>query len=288
MKAHFYPARNFRDEQLKRIVLSLLFLSTVILAASGAVVLTSSKGEVSKTQAASAEILRSVDQTEVIVPVVAIEARTQLSPSMFRSISLPSTVVPEGALSRVGDVTDYYAKTRLVPNYPVLRETLMGADFKSKLPLAIPTGYRAVTIDVTKRTSVEGWVQPGNRVDVLWLTQMQNRPALVPIVQNAEIFSAEQRTEKSDRPGLPTTVTLLVTSRDANIITFALTSGTLSLSLRGEGDDLKSGDVTPVFADMLLPGKPVDFERETRYAGRATLNGTKYRVKENGELLPEE
>ena len=108
--------------------------------------------------------------------------------------------------------------------------------------------------------------------------------ALITKVQNALVLSVEQKTEKSERPGAPTTATLLVTSKDANRITFVLATGAVSLTLRGRGDDLKLGDSTPVTAGVLLP-PPRPTRVETSYSGRFSVqDGPRFNVTKDGRL----
>jgi Flp pilus assembly protein CpaB len=83
------------------------------------------------------------------------------------------------------------------------------------------------------------------------------------LAQNAKILSAERQAEAS-QPGssnqqqaaavIPTTVTLLLTDRDAQKISLASTGGELKLHLRGTEDANKASQATVLTMNDLLGG----------------------------------
>jgi len=104
---------------------------------------------------------------------------------------------------------------------------------------------RAVTITVSQKTGVAGFVFPGDRIDLV-LTQMVKPTdngavgelkTAETILRNLRVLATDQSTETEIENGnsvvkTARTVTLEVTPRIAEKIAVADTIGTLSLSLR--------------------------------------------------------
>jgi pilus assembly protein CpaB len=108
---------------------------------------------------------------------------------------------------------------------------------------------RAVTVSVSAKTGVGGFVFPGDRVDMM-LTQAvsggesgQELKATETILRNLRVLATDQATDTTTSPEGKTevrsfsTVTLEVTPRIAEKIQVAETIGTISLSLRSIADN---------------------------------------------------
>ncbi len=212
----------------------------------------------------------------VLVPVQEIEAGAALMPHMFRQEKRPQVGVSERAVASYEEIQGTFARSLIFPGQPLHKEYLTTVRPANVLTAKIPEGFRAVTIRTDSLTSVGGFARPGARVDVNWSTKINGEPAIVPIVENAEVLSADSQT--TNQPGttgiVPNTVTLLVTADDAKRIQLAAASGALSLSLRGDSDSLGSqgpGKVT--ISD--LKGKPVE-KAPVRNDGTVIVGGKKY------------
>ena len=119
----------------------------------------------------------------------------------------------------------------------------MVADTRPISAFHIPPGYRAVTIEVDRRTGVEGFAKPNSRVDVLWTYEdpkdRDRRKKVATIVHFSRVLSVGgvtsiEAANAAQGSANATTVTLLVTEQDAKKIELARTLGVLSLSLVGE------------------------------------------------------
>jgi Flp pilus assembly protein CpaB len=133
---------------------------------------------------------------------------------------------------------------------------------ESLITRKIRPGYRAVTVELTRVSGIEGWGVPGTRVDVIWVSAAEAKEQFVTtIVRGAQILSVSGRTELQNAnqvapavlaergaPAPPSlgamspnqekifTVTLLVTPEDGQKIFLASRSGELSLMLHGDFD----------------------------------------------------
>jgi pilus assembly protein CpaB len=229
----------------------------------------------------------NLEFAEVLVPVQQIEPGTALEPTMFKKEKRPKLGLPQRVVKDFEEVKGQYSRSIIVADLPLSQEYLTQVKPANTITARIPEGYRAVTINVDIRTSVEGWARPGARVDVIWASRIRNKEAVTVIVQNAVILSAERQTESSNQqaqqsgilPGrqpqaqaaVPNTVTLLVSAKDAQKIQLASTTGSLSLSLRGDtdaGQGQASGSIT---IDQLISDNA---PQEQQPNGKEPIEGT--------------
>ena len=131
---------------------------------------------------------------------------------------------------------------------PVTQGGLVAPGDRGFLAAALGAGMRAVTIPVSAKTGVGGFVFPGDHVDLL-LTQTvpsqdtgQPLKATETFLRNVRVLATDQSTETTVEEGKTVvrafqTVTLEVTPKMAEKIQVAETVGTLSLALRSLGDN---------------------------------------------------
>lgn len=131
---------------------------------------------------------------------------------------------------------------------PVTQGSLVKPGDRGFLAAALGPGMRAVTVPVSAKTGVGGFVFPGDRVDLV-LTQTvkgaegEALKASETILRNLRVLATDQSTESTKSEDGKTivrafrTVTLEVTPRIAEKVAVAQTIGTLSLSLRSIADN---------------------------------------------------
>ncbi len=130
---------------------------------------------------------------------------------------------------------------------PVTQGALVSPGDRGFLAAALGPGMRAVTIPVSQKTGVGGFVFPGDHVDLV-LTQTvktsEDQPlkASETILRNLRVLATDQSTETEIVDGKTVvksskTVTLEVTPRIGEKIAVAQTIGTISLSLRSLADN---------------------------------------------------
>lgn len=160
---------------------------------------------------------------------------------------------------------------------PVTQGSLVKPGDRGFLAAALGAGMRAVTVDVSARTGVAGFVFPGDRVDII-LTQSvdgEGQPlrATETIMNNVRVLATDQSAESTTEEGKTLvqtfrTVTLEVTPRMAEKIAVAETIGTLSLSLRSIADSQGELDQALASGAVELPAgaTPEQEERLLRAA----------------------
>lgn len=136
----------------------------------------------------------------------------------------------------------------LTAGEPVTQGSLVAPGDRGFLAAALGPGMRAVTVPVSEKTGVGGFIFPGDRVDLMLtqsITGVEGQPlnAAETILRNLRVLATDQSTETTTGEDGKTvvrafrTVTLEATPKVAEKIAVAQTIGTLSLSLRSIADN---------------------------------------------------
>ena len=158
---------------------------------------------------------------------------------------------------------------------PVTQGSLVSPGDRGFLAAALGPGMRAVTVPVSQRTGVAGFVFPGDRVDMV-LTQSvrgsgDDGDALKTsetILTNLRVLATDQSTETTTTEDGRTevrafrTVTMEVTPRIAEKIAVAQTIGTISLALRSIADNQTELERAIASGDVELPEDATPEEEE--------------------------
>ncbi|MEZ4753037.1 MAG: Flp pilus assembly protein CpaB [Bdellovibrionota bacterium] len=234
----------------------------------------------------------AIPMKAVMIPINDIPAGVKTDSSMFRVEQRPIADLPKDVVlfdqNRIKHTTTVY---QLKANVPFSADALTLGSHSNSLTRSIPPGFRAVTISVDARSGVEGWARPGARVDVVWITTVNNQRTLKVIVQDAEVLSAERKTKFDEKAGeevpLPSTVTLLMNTEDSKRVQFASTFGVLSLSLRGENEVINEMTQSSVNLNDML-GSKVD-EVPNAVVSLKTWKGEKQEFTlKGGKLTPKQ
>lgn len=199
---------------------------------------------------------------DVLVSSARIEEGTQLSPELFAPLPMDPDKTPM-AVIRAKDlelIVGKYASRLINANMPIVLDDI--SDNPPLTAISIPPGYRAVSISVDNRSSVEGFAKPNSRVDVLWSYSQAGENKVATISRFVKVLSVGGYTsvvgQRAAVDNKGSTVTLLVTERDAKKIELARSNGSISLSLVGESEtNVSSGEPDSVtIADLV--GKPAN------------------------------
>lgn len=215
--------------------------------------------------------------TTVVQPAPAPQAATQdvlvaaadlgqgqaLTKDNIRWQPWPEAALNPGYISRASrpDAVEALAgslvRSRMVAGEPVRDEKLapLNAGFLSGL---LPSGKRAVAVRITAENTAGGFILPNDRVDVLNTVAVpgqgegQREHVSRTILRNVPVLAIDQTVDekaKDDKSKSKTvvigkTATLELDSHQAEILTAAEATGTISLALRSAADNSE----TPVAA----------------------------------------
>ncbi|TKF97858.1 Flp pilus assembly protein CpaB [Vibrio lentus] len=284
----------------KRLMLLSLFCSVLGLS----VLLLSQTNSESATTSSKQAAKQTV---KVLVPTRTIERGQTYTPNSFRWKEVPQQelenyidhVTPEDISA--AHTMSGLARTKLVKDSILSKADITEPEGGYSLSLKLQPGYRAISVPVDQVTSNSGFIEPGDRVDILLLGSQDGELLrygnssqglyVTTIVHDARVlaFNNKQTAESYQKAresngfedGIPddSSVSLEVTPEQANQVVLAKQLGKLTLVLRGQNEaqdqpqhanavTLKviSPDTTQVLPDVGL----VEFRAENKTVNNKT------------------
>lgn len=214
-----------------------------------------------------------IPTTSVVVTTTEIGEGVFITPEMVQLKAVPTEYAVVGAATTLGDVVGKVNKFRCMAGQQVTLDQLGSVEDASiteggKLSYTIDDGMRAMTIYVTEITGVAGYINPGDRVDIIFTYDFTVVPygeedgesdgesggessggnKDIPIesssmvLENVKVLEAGIITQKLAEEGgaektVYTSLTLEVSPEDALKLQFAVTHGQISLLLRAVDDE---------------------------------------------------
>jgi pilus assembly protein CpaB len=164
------------------------------------------------------------------------------------SDAVPDTVFqsPEQLVGRVTEVP-------VIQGQAITSTLLAAAGVGPGLQAAVPSGMRAVTVDVNEVTGVAGYLVSGCHVDLIQTVRDEKTgmPTARTLAQNVKVTAVGMKHNPQDGDGGGHSITLLVTPPQAELIELACSVGKPRFVLRG-GSDLAMVDTKGVtFAELV-------------------------------------
>jgi len=239
---------------------------------------------IEKVAEAPTERAQAALTANVLVARENIWSGQKLSPDQFTMEERIIAGVENQIVRDPAQIKNLYAASNIMSGATLVGQHVTPLAPSRDVTSNIPPGYRAVAISVNAESAVEGWARPGSRVDVVWATNHNGRAVVTTIVENASVMSAARSTDTEEKAGesIPSHVTLLVTSADAQRIQLARTAGTLNLNLRGNDDYEKMGSGAINIGSLL---RRRDLLSSTEIEGTVQFGGEEF-VFRGGQLLP--
>lgn len=154
-------------------------------------------------------------------------------------------------------------RNAITAGQPVTQGSLVKPGDRGFLAAALGPGMRAVTVPVSARTGVAGFVFPGDRVDLVLTQSVEGEggpelKASETIIRNLRVLATDQRVNAENAEGNTeviafSTVTVEATPKLAEKIAVAQTIGTLSLSLRSIADNEAELERSMAAGDVSVP-----------------------------------
>jgi pilus assembly protein CpaB len=185
----------------------------------------------------------------VIVAAKRLQFGTVLTADALTEAEWPVASVPPGAFhSRESLLVPGALRTVLTviaPNEPILASKISGPGQRGSLSAVIEDGMKAVTIRVDDVLGVAGFVQPGDRVDVLMTRNERTANAsgkattglayAEALLQNVRVLAVDQVVERTGQAKPAKAVTVEVTADGAAKVSLGMEIGRLSLVLLRAG-----------------------------------------------------
>ena len=213
---------------------------------------------------AAVPMLKVVD---VVMARTAIPRGHEVQADMLTLEKWPENMVPEGTVQTVEAAIGRVTLSQVFKGEPMLNGKLAAPGAGRGTGNLIKPGMRAYSIQsVNAAGIVAGLIVPGDRVDVILTVQSSSADPTgggtsSTLLQNVEILAIDQdldpKAENRSDPKL-STVTLLVTPKQASLLGLGQKTGVLSLTLRNPEDVLEADTEPVTLADVRLREEGMD------------------------------
>jgi pilus assembly protein CpaB len=187
---------------------------------------------------------------EVLIAAKDIPARVKITLDMLRATTRPASGVDTDAISDPKVVVDAYALISIPAGSP-LTTSKISRGMNLGMPVRLQPGMRALTLSGDRVKAVSGFVQPGDRVDIIAIPPREagSSPSGVAILRgilvlaiNSTMEQAAQQTaqQQQDNTGNPATITVAVTPKEADLLAAVDQTIPLRLALRSPQEPVHS------------------------------------------------
>lgn len=211
--------------------------------------------------------LKSQMQTENMVTVVVaadkIPANTVITAKHVTTKEMPVQFVHPNAIRSVEDIVGQAVITDIAQDEVIISDRLVrpGSE-QASFSYKLENGERAITVGIDSVSGVAGYIQSGDRVDVIGLFEVKIPNATggektvaysTVVVQNREVLAVGDKSIISDNSKKQEnkTLTLAMTLKEAQKVAWASQFGVIRAALRSPVDD-GIEKLPPVSADDLL------------------------------------
>jgi pilus assembly protein CpaB len=142
---------------------------------------------------------------------------------------------------------------------PVVQAAVLPRATRERLSELLPDGMRAMTIQVDALNAISGHLEAGDSVDIFYSQSRGNGAVLVPLLQRVPVLAtgdvtqAQQQAQAGEQLLDFSSVTLLVSARDAQRVVLAEQTGRLTLLLRRTADTGLLEAVSVDSAQLMAP-----------------------------------
>lgn len=211
----------------------------------------------------------AVETEPIYVAIKDINVNEALTPEMVRQEEWPKEKLPHDALRVLDELVGQRAGAKIYADEPIRASRLVPPNQSAATQL--PMGYRPFPVRVSAESSAAGLIKPGDHVDVQLF--VKRNPALgieetrtQTIMSNLRVFAVDQvfdrATEDKEAHIIASTISLVVTTEQANKLSLAGRVGEMNLMLRHPEDEGKADDSTSVSDLFKLEEGDAEAERE--------------------------
>lgn len=225
---------------------------------------------------------------QVVVAKVPIKERTTITAAMLDVKSVPLNTIALGAFTDVPTAVGKVTKFPVEVNQQLVSAAVIDTSrpiTNAALSYVVPTGKRAMSISASQVANAGGLILPGDWVDIVWGCCSDKAIVTKTLLRNIQVVAVAQTIVSSGpvtsanptaaagapaaAPGVSTnpvaasnaipvpeasTVTLLLTPQEVQILFLAESNGKLRLSERGVGDqDTPDTGYVIITQPQLLP-----------------------------------
>lgn len=265
-----------------RMVFALVLLAGLALA-GGAVYMAQNyiagyQQALARERAARQDVVKTVP---VIVATRALKYGEDLTPEDVREVAWPEAALPDGTFASFeemfpqGDSAPRVVLRAMEAQEAILAVKVSAPGEDAGITSRLERGMRAFALKVDVASGVSGFLRPGDRVDVYWTGKVNTSGTgtgnqmidVTKLIEAGVQLIAIDQSASSDMDAnvIARTVTVAADPQQVAALAQAQSTGRLSLSLVGAGDDMVA-EAVEVDQNRLLgivpEVKPVEVERE--------------------------
>jgi len=200
---------------------------------------------------APAQPVAQMQTVDILVAKSDIGLGQSVKPNDLQWQTWPAATASSSFISRaskadaIKEITGSIARAPFIAGEPIREQKLVKADGSGFMAAILPSGYRAISTEISPETGAGGFILPNDRVDVLLTKRDKNPDKTGPDVPNSEVILSNIRVlaidqapkEKEGASALVgKTVTLELKPEQAEALARARQNGTLALALRSITD----------------------------------------------------
>ena len=209
--------------------------------------------------------VEKVEAVPVMVAAIDLTWGTKITPEMVKTLPYLKESVPDGYFPTPEKLQGRILIANLKMGEPIVEHRLAPVDIKSGgVSAVLPAGKRAVAVKGDKVIGISGFINPGNRVDVLvTMKDPANKKDKTKIVlENIPVLATGTQVEQNSK-GEPAPVdiyTLEVTPAESEKLALAAAMGKLQFALRnitdGEKVRTRGATITQTLNSLASPETP--------------------------------
>ena len=195
----------------------------------------------------------TIERGQVLVAAVDLNHGDDLNEETVKIEHWPVEVIPETAARSFDDIKHKKIATRLSKTLPIMLNDTKNASEIDRV--VIPRGFKLVAIKVSAEDSINGLLQPGDRVDLIGVVSVKaadpttgkitNQTVSETFMKNVEVYAVNGNINSGgprESGGGNTIVGVLVTEKQSELIVLGQKEAKLRLVMRGEADDFGDSD----------------------------------------------
>ncbi len=206
-----------------------------------------------------AKAAENVPTTKIYAPSRMIAYGEPITEADIALIDYAVAFLPEGAFTTIEELfpegveTPRFVLRQMELNEPILAVKVTEPGQSAGITSRLARGMRAFTIKVDVASGVSGFLRPTDRVDVYWSGVVNNQnsqggqsgQSFTQLIKSGvEIIAIDQSANgETNGANIARTVTVQVSPQDVAALAQAQSTGALSLSLVGDGDETVTSEI---------------------------------------------
>lgn len=185
-----------------------------------------------------------IPYSKIVVAANAIPANVKITSNMVIMKSVPTESVHPEAITSLDKIIGKITKSEIVSGEQVLSSRIVVDVENATLAYRVPQNMRAISIPNTEVTGVAGHINAGDKIDILVTYDKKDiNPVTTTYtqLQNIEVAAVGSDIVSTDDKGkvMPTSITVFVKPAQAEVLAYAVSNGSIFLTLRNPIDSGK-------------------------------------------------